>query len=154
MAHHRRWCWCLIHGELSHLASPKWRFICINGEKCFRTIWKEWAEEFQRSLIIARSKRFGTRQEKGKWSILQPRWKKWKERKGFPTNRLHQTDYGIKDRTALHSKCPRKPKRAWSVRWNSSACPTLDVTNRYVVRAKRVAEEQYDSLRFALSKTM
>ena len=28
MAHHR--CWRLIHGELSRLASPKCRFICIN----------------------------------------------------------------------------------------------------------------------------
>ena len=39
-------CWCLIHGELSHLASSKWRFICINNEKCFRTVWKELDQEF------------------------------------------------------------------------------------------------------------
>jgi hypothetical protein len=44
MTNHR--CWCLIHGELSRLASPKWRFICINGEQCFRTLWKELTEEF------------------------------------------------------------------------------------------------------------
>ena len=44
MAHHR--CWRLIHGELSRLASTQWWFICINGEKCFRTVWKELAQEF------------------------------------------------------------------------------------------------------------
>ena len=36
----------LIHGELSHLAPSKWRFVCINSEKCFRTVWKELAQEF------------------------------------------------------------------------------------------------------------
>jgi hypothetical protein len=44
MAHHR--CWRLIHGELSRLASSKWRFACINSEKCFRTVWKELAQDF------------------------------------------------------------------------------------------------------------
>ncbi len=44
MTHHR--CWRLIHGELSHLASSNWVFICINSEKCFRTVWKELAQEF------------------------------------------------------------------------------------------------------------
>ena len=36
-AHHR--CWQLIHGELARLASPKWRFMCISGEKKLETIW-------------------------------------------------------------------------------------------------------------------
>ena len=43
MANHRYW--RLIHGELSRLASPKWQFICINGKKCFRTMWKDLAIE-------------------------------------------------------------------------------------------------------------
>ena len=44
MTHHR--CWRLIHGDLSRLTSPKWRFVCINTEKCFRTVWKELDQEF------------------------------------------------------------------------------------------------------------
>ena len=44
MTNHRSW--LLIHVELSHLASPMCRFICINSEKCFRTLWKELAQEF------------------------------------------------------------------------------------------------------------
>ena len=44
MEHHR--CWRLIHGELSRLAPSKWRFVCINSEKCFRTVWRELAQEF------------------------------------------------------------------------------------------------------------
>ncbi len=33
LTHHR--CWRIIHTELGRLASSKWRFICINGEKTF-----------------------------------------------------------------------------------------------------------------------
>ena len=39
MTHHR--CLCLIHTERSRLASSVWRFICINNEKSFRTVWTE-----------------------------------------------------------------------------------------------------------------
>ena len=61
MAHHR--CWRLIHGELSRLASPAWRFICINHEKSFRTIWTELAQEFPGYSITVRSKRYGMKQK-------------------------------------------------------------------------------------------
>jgi hypothetical protein len=44
LAHHR--CWCIIHAELRRLASSKWRFICINGEKTLKTIWNELEVEF------------------------------------------------------------------------------------------------------------
>ena len=30
--HHQ--CWCLIHGELTRLSSPEWKFLCNSGEKC------------------------------------------------------------------------------------------------------------------------
>ena len=44
LAHHR--CWRIIHTELIRLASAKWCFICISGEKCLRTIWTELGDEF------------------------------------------------------------------------------------------------------------
>ena len=47
-AHHR--CWWLIHEELARLASPKWRFMCITGEKNLATVWKELADEFKTDL--------------------------------------------------------------------------------------------------------
>jgi hypothetical protein len=39
-------CCRFIHGELSRLALPTWRFICIHNEKSFRTVWTELAQEF------------------------------------------------------------------------------------------------------------
>ena len=44
LAHHL--CWRIIHTELVRLASSKWRFICISGEKSLRTIWAELGVEF------------------------------------------------------------------------------------------------------------
>ena len=38
--------WRLIHGELARLASVKWKFMCISGEKNLETIWKELVEDF------------------------------------------------------------------------------------------------------------
>ena len=42
--------WRLIHGELARLASVKWRFMCISGEKTLETIWKELTEEVEEEL--------------------------------------------------------------------------------------------------------
>jgi hypothetical protein len=36
----RHQCWCLIHGELVPMTSPKWKFLCIS-EKYLQTIWNE-----------------------------------------------------------------------------------------------------------------
>ena len=44
LVHHR--CCRIIHAELGRLASTKWRFICINGEKTLKTIWNELEVEF------------------------------------------------------------------------------------------------------------
>ena len=46
--HHR--CCRLIHGELSQLASPNRRFMCISGEKNLETIWQELEEEFREDI--------------------------------------------------------------------------------------------------------
>jgi hypothetical protein len=35
-----------LHTELSRLPFSAWRFICINNEKSFRTVWTELAQEF------------------------------------------------------------------------------------------------------------
>ena len=68
--------------------------------------------------------------------------------KGFHAKRSHRTDYGVKDPTA---KCPRKPKDEICL---MEFKHMSDVTNRYVVRAKCVTQEQYEFFRSTLSKTM
>ena len=44
LGHHR--CWRIIHSELRRLASSKWRFVCINGGKNLRTVWRDLEDEF------------------------------------------------------------------------------------------------------------
>ena len=82
MTHHR--CWFLIHWELSHLASPKWRFICINGEKCFLTMWKELAQEFPEVFDhCTEQTRWNTAREKEMTRLLTP-VEEMKRREGVP----------------------------------------------------------------------
>ena len=44
-AHHQ--CWRLIHAELSRLAVPEWKFLCISGEKCLQTLWNDIPTEIE-----------------------------------------------------------------------------------------------------------
>jgi hypothetical protein len=37
----------LIHGELARLAAPEWKFLCISGEKFLQTIWNEITSDFE-----------------------------------------------------------------------------------------------------------
>ncbi len=40
-------CWRLIHGELTRLAAPEWKFFCVSGEKCLQTVWDEITSDFK-----------------------------------------------------------------------------------------------------------
>jgi len=37
----------MIHGDLARLAAPKWKFLCVSGEKCLQTIWDEITSDFE-----------------------------------------------------------------------------------------------------------
>ncbi len=37
----------LIHGELTRLVSPEWKFLSVSGEKCLQTIWDDITSEFK-----------------------------------------------------------------------------------------------------------
>ena len=68
MEHHR--CWWLIHRERSLLASPKWRFICINSENASVRFGKNWLRNSQRTSTNVWIKRSGTWQEIQNWDSL------------------------------------------------------------------------------------
>jgi hypothetical protein len=40
-------CWRLIHGELTRLEAPEWKFFCVSGEKCLQTVWDEITSDFK-----------------------------------------------------------------------------------------------------------
>ena len=150
MTHHR--CWRLLHGELSRLTPSKWCFICINSEKCFRTVWKELAQEFP---VV-----FDQCAEQTLWNT---------ERDTELRRPLTQTEEIRRKSGISHEQITHD--RLWNKRPDGVVfkIPTKirsrvicllefkrmsDVTSNYIVRAKRVAEAHYASLRSALDITM
>ena len=98
---------------------------------------KNWLKNTQNSLITLRSKRFGKRQEKERWASSNP---------GRTESTLSQETrrfaFNMPTTTKVGVICLLEFKRM------------SDVTNHYVVRAKREAERQYESLISALGITM
>ena len=89
MTHHR--CWCLIHGELSRLTSPKWRFICINGEKCFRTVWKELDQEFPEVFDHWSEQTFWNTTREGEMRRPLTQVEEMQRKKGIPHEQIVQS---------------------------------------------------------------
>ena len=150
MAHHR--CWRLIHAELSRLASPEWRFICLNNEKSFRTIWSELAHEFPEvfNLCAEQSLWIAARDLEMKRPLTEA--EKVRRQQGIPHERIAEDRLWNKRPDGIAFKMPED---------SSSGVLCLlefkrmsDVTSNYIVRAKSAAETQYESLRTALSKTL
>ena len=150
-AHHQ--CWRLIHGELDRLAAPEWKFLCISGEKCLQTIWNDipseiedlqylnltqdtiWntarVREMDRPLTQAEARRI--QEDQSKEVIAKERF--WRMR---PDGIAVLPPVGNK--TGVF--CILEHKRM------------SDVCDRYLTRAKRTAEDQYVSLRNAISEAM
>ncbi len=122
MPHHR--CWYLIHTDLSRLTFSVWRFICINNEKSFRTVWTELAQEFPEV--------FNHCAEQTLWITEDRLWNKRPDGIAFqmPTD----TKSGV--------ICLLEFKHM------------SDVTRHYIARVKIMSVTQYESLRSTLVKVM
>ncbi len=150
MAHHR--CWRLIHGELSHLAPSKWRFVCINSEKCFRTVWKELAQEFP---VV-----FDQCAEQTLWNAARDtelrrpltQAEEMRRKTGIPHEQIAHDRLWNKRPDGIAFKKPTKTKAGVICLLEFKRMS--DVTSHYIVRGKRIAEAQYESLRSALAITM
>jgi hypothetical protein len=150
MTHHR--CWCLIHGNLSRLTSSDWRCICIDNEKCFRTVWTELVQEFPEV--------FNHCEEQTIWTVT---------RDSEMQRPLTHTETIRRQQGISHEQIAED--RLWNQRPDGIAfkMPTdtesgvicqlefkrmSDVTSHYIVRDKSVTMSQYESLRSALGKVM
>ena len=149
-AHHR--CWRLIHAELARLASSEWRFMCITGEKNLATVWKELAEEFKTDLEYMNITKDAI------WNAARDR------EIGRPFTQAER-----RLREAGQSVESIAEERFWRLRpdgiafrpQTKSKAGTLcilefkrmsDCTDQYLIRAKTKANNQYASLRRALSE--
>jgi hypothetical protein len=150
MAHHR--CWRLIHAELARLASPEWRFICVNNEKCFRTVWSELAQEFPEVFNLCTEQTLWNAARDLEMKRPLTESETVLRQQGIPHERIAEDRLWNKLPDGIDFKMPED---------SSSGVICLlefkrmsDVTSNYIVRSKNVAMTQYESLRTALGKAL
>ena len=150
MVHHR--CWRLIHGELSRLESSDWRFICIDNEKSFRTVWTELAQEFPEV--------FNHYVEQTLWNTARDselqrpltRAETVRRQQGISHEQIAEDRLWNKRPDGIAFKMPTDTKSGVICQLEFQRMS--DVTSHYIVRARSVVMAQYESLRLALGKTM
>ncbi len=150
MVHHR--CWRLIHGELSQLTSPKWRFVCINSGKCFRTVWKELDQEFPEVFDHWLEQTLWNEARDTELRRPLTQSEEMRRQKGIPHEQIAQDRFWNKRPDGIAFKMPTTTKAG--VIFLLEFKRMSDVTNHYIVRAKHEAEEQYESHRSTLTKSM
>jgi hypothetical protein len=150
LTHHR--CWCIVHTELVRLASSKWWFICINGEKTLKTIWNELETEFPEifnhwSVQLLENT---VTSQVGHHPLTEA------ERRRRDTGTTEETiaidrlwnkrpdGFTVKNRTE------RKGGDLVILEFKHMSC----VTDQYVKRVKHVAETQYVSIKSVLQRTL
>jgi hypothetical protein len=101
-AHHR--CWRLIHGELARLASSKWRFMCITGEKSLRDNLAGTHGRIQRRPTMAEShERFYMERSEGSRNESPPHPGRIETNTGRPNQRNNSANQILATKTGWHS---------------------------------------------------
>ena len=150
MTHHR--CWCLIHGELSRLASSVWRFICISNEKSFRTAWTELAQEFPEVFNHCAEQTLWNAARDTEMKHPLTRAETTRKQQGISLEQIAEDRLWNKRPDGIAFKMPTNTKTGVICLLEFKRMS--DVTSHYIVRAKNVAMAQYESLRSALGKAM
>ncbi len=150
LAHHR--CWRIIHAELGRLASSKWRFVCINGEKNLKTIRKDLEDEFPEvfnfcSVQTLENATMGQAKNRPLTEAEENRHKA-----GTPKDEIVLDRIWNKRPDGFAIKMPTETKAGELVilEFKRISC----VTDQYVTRARNVAEAQYASIKSAIEQTL
>ena len=147
-AHHQ--CWRLIHGELARLATPGWKFLCVSGEKCLQTIWDEITSEFKDIQYLNLT-------QETIWNAARAR----EMARPLTAGEQRKIDEGVPRETVMKESFWRmRPDGIAILPPTGNKAGTLcilehkrmsDCCEHYLVRAKKTAENQYASLRSAIS---
>jgi hypothetical protein len=150
LAHHR--CWRIIHSELQCLASSKWRFICVNGEKNLRTVWNDLEEEFPEvfNYCSVQTLENATMGQERTRPLTETEERKHKT--GTPIEKIVEDRIWNKRPDGFVIKIPTKETAGELVILEFKRMPS--VTDQYVRRARNVAETQYVSIKSALERTL
>ncbi len=134
----------LIHGELSRLTPSKWRFVCINSEKCFRTVWRELAQEFPAVFDQCAEQTLWNAARDMELRRPSTQAEEMRRKTGIPHEQIAHDRLWNKRPDGIAFRMPTKTKAGVICLLEFKRLS--DVTSHYIVRAKRVAEAQYSSL--------
>jgi hypothetical protein len=147
-AHHQ--CWRLIHGELARLAAPEWKFLCVSGEKCLQTILDDITSEFKDIPYLNLT-------QDTIWNAARAR-EMARPLTAVEDRRIKE---GIPRETVVkESFCRIRPDGIEVLPPVGNAAGIFcilehkrmsDVCDRYLIRTKSTAENQYASLRGSIS---
>ena len=140
MAHHR--CWRLIHAELSRLASSAWRFICIDNEKSFRTVWTELAQEFPEVFNHCAEQTLWNAARDSELQRPLTRAETVRRQQGISHEQIAEDRLWNKRPDGIAFKMP--PDTKSGVICLLEFKRMSDVTSHYIVRARSVAMAQYE----------
>jgi hypothetical protein len=140
-----------MHGELARLSPPEWKFLCVSGEKCLQTIWDEITSDFEdiQYLNLTQETMWNAVRVREMARPLTPvEHKRIKE--GIPREIVMQESFwrmrsdGIAvlppaGNNNVGTFCILEQKRM------------SDCCEQYLVRANNTTENQYASLRSAIS---
>jgi hypothetical protein len=150
MTHHR--CWRLIHGELSRLTFSTWRFICINNEKSFRTVWTELAQDFPEVFNHCAEQTLWNTARDSEMQRPLTRVEMIHSQQGISHEQITEDRLWNKRPDGIAFQMPTDTKSGVICLLEFKRMS--DVTSHYIVRPKRVALVQYESPRSALVKVM
>ena len=126
--------------------------VCINSEKCFRTVWKVLSQEFP--VVFDQCAEQTLWNEARDIELRRPLTQEEEMRRntGIPHEQIAHDRLWNKRPDGIAFKIPTKTKVGviFLLEFNHMS----DVTSHCIVRAKRVAEAKYASLRSALAMTM
>ena len=150
LAHHR--CWRIIHAELRRLASSKWQFICINGEKNLKTIWNELEDEIPEvfNFCSVQTLENAATEQARHHPLTEAEENKHKA--GTTKEKIVLDRLWNKRPDGFAIKMPTDSKAGELVilEFKRMSC----VTDQYVKRARNAAEAQYAVIKSALQQTL
>ena len=150
-AHHQ--CWRLIHGELARLTAPEWKFLCISGEKYLQTLWNEIPSEIEGLQYLNLSQDViwtAARDREMGRSLTQAEMIRVQE--GQPKEDIAKERFWRMRPDGIAVLPP--VGNTTGVFYILEFKHMSDVCDRYLTRDKLTAEDQYTSLRSAISKVI
>jgi hypothetical protein len=137
---------------LRRLASSKWQFICINGEKNLKTIWNELEDEIPEvfNFCSVQTLENAVTEQARHHPLTEAEENKHKA--GTPIEKIVQDSIWNRRPDGFAIKMPTKEKAGELVilEFKRMSC----VTDQYGRRARNVAKAQYASIKSALERTL